>query len=229
LRLKAEMKLPGRAWLEFEVEPVASGSRIRQTAEFDPVGLFGVLYWYGIYPLHQLVFAGMLRRIAEAAMSGPRPLTPVVQVLALVGFLAVTFAAAAIGGAATSASVQDWFPGLAKPTWNPPSWLFGPVWGVLYTAMATAAWLVWRTRPTSEAPLLWYWGQLVLNALWSVAFFGMRSPALGVVVILLLLAAIELTRRRFSRVSKVAGILLLPYLAWVSFAAVLNIAIWSMN
>ncbi|MEZ5362215.1 MAG: DUF2867 domain-containing protein [Bryobacterales bacterium] len=72
LRLRAEMKVPGRAWLQFEVEPLPTGSRIRQTAEFDPRGLFGLLYWYGIYPLHTMVFAGMLREIAKAAVSEPR-------------------------------------------------------------------------------------------------------------------------------------------------------------
>lgn len=149
LRLFAEMKLPGRAWLEFEVEQTENGSRIRQTAVFDPIGLTGLAYWYAIYPLHEFVFGGMLHGIANAARTSGntgtawRP-TALRQVAWLIGFIAVCFAAAGLGAAVTSSSVGGWYQTLAKPGWNPPAWLFGPVWSALYLMMAVAAWLVWR-------------------------------------------------------------------------------------
>lgn len=149
LRLFAEMKLPGRAWLEFEVEQTENGSRIRQTAVFDPIGLTGQAYWYAIYPLHEFVFGGMLHGIANAARTSGntgtawRP-TALRQVAWLIGFIAVCFAAAGLGAAVTSSSVGGWYQTLAKPGWNPPAWLFGPVWSALYLMMAVAAWLVWR-------------------------------------------------------------------------------------
>lgn len=229
LRLRAEMKVPGRAWLEFEVTPVEGGSRIRQTAEFDPLGIWGLLYWYGIYPLHKLIFAGMLRMIAEEATGGRKRPTIARQVGALLGFLLGVFAAATIGGYATSGSVVNWYPALMKPSWNPPSWLFGPVWSALYTAMAIAAWLVWRERPESERPMILFWIQLALNAFWSVVFFGLRSPGQAILVILALFLAIAATRSAFAKISPAAGWLLVPYLVWVAFASCLNVAIWLLN
>lgn len=229
LRLRAEMKVPGRAWLEFEVTPQNGGSRIRQTAEFDPLGIWGLLYWYGIYPLHKLVFAGMLRGIAVEAAGGRTRPTPIVQAGALIGFLVAVFAAAGIGGYATATSVDSWYLSLAKPPWNPPSWLFGPVWTALYIGMAVAAWLVWRERPKSERPLIAFCIQLALNAAWSVVFFGLRSPGISLLVILALFWAILVTRSAFAKVSKAAGWLLVPYLIWVFYASTLNAAIWWLN
>ncbi|MCO5297093.1 MAG: DUF2867 domain-containing protein [Fimbriimonadaceae bacterium] len=229
LRLAAEMKLPGRAWLEFEVTPTERGSRIRQTAEFDPLGLSGLLYWYGIFPLHRLVFKGMLDGIGRAVRGAPRALPRGRQVAALIAFLVAAFAVAGLGGWATSSSVGTWFATLAKPSWNPPSWVFGPVWSVLYAAMAVAAWLVWRTRPRTDAPLVAYWVQLALNLGWSWLFFGLRAPGWALVEIVLLLGSIAVTRSLFARVSRVAGWLFVPYLGWVAFATALNAAIWWLN
>ncbi len=229
LRLRAEMKVPGRAWLEFEVTEINGGSRIRQTAEFDPLGVWGLIYWYGIYPLHRIVFSGMIRAIAVEATGGKRPPSAAAQAVALIGFFVGTFCAAAIGGLATAASVTSWYADLAKPAWTPPSWVFGPVWGVLYSLMAVAAWLVWRLRPTSERPMIAFWTQLVLNVLWSVCFFGLRSPGLGLIAIGALLVAIIVTRNAFASVSRLAGWLLVPYLLWVAYAATLNAGIWWQN
>ncbi len=148
LRLLAEMRLPGRAWLEFEVEPSTSGSQVRQTAIFDPVGLTGLAYWYLVYPLHQIVFAGMLHGIVnagrESATAKPWRPSRARQAMWLVVLVAICFAAAGVGGALTSVSVGDWYQRLAKPDWTPPNWLFGPVWTALYLLMALSAWLVWR-------------------------------------------------------------------------------------
>jgi len=135
----------------------------------------------------------------------------------------------AFGSAVTAASVAEWYPTLAKPWFTPPGWIFGPVWTALYVMMGVAVFLVWR-RGEGRAPALWAFAvQLALNALWSPAFFGMRSVAAGMIVIALLLPAIAVTTVLFFRRSKAAGVLMLPYLTWTSFATVLNAALLSMN
>ncbi len=150
---------------------------------------------------------------------------------ALVVFLVVTFAAAAIGSAATFANVKTWYPLLVKPAWTPPSWLFAPVWSALYVAMAVAAWRVWRRQTGAAATgvLRLYGAQLALNALWSVLFFGMKRPDLALVDIAGLWLLLVLALVRFARVDCVAGWLWAPYVAWVSFASALNAAIWWLN
>ena len=122
----------------------------------------------------------------------------------------------------------EWYASLRKPSWNPPSWLFGPVWTLLYVMMATAAWLVWR-RGDSQRALTFYVVQLALNAAWTPIFFGLKMPALAFAEILILLAAIVLTAREFSRNSTVAALLLTPYIAWVAFASFLNFTLWRLN
>jgi len=156
--------------------------------------------------------------------------------LALGGFLAASFSAAAFGSYFTSESVETWYPTLEKPSWRPPNAAFGPVWTVLYTLMAVSAWLVWKREtpaeatPTQRRSALAAWGvQLVLNAAWSAAFFGARSPGAGLAVISLLVPSIAAAAALAGRVSKPAGLLLLPYLAWTSFAAALNTRIWQLN
>lgn len=246
LRLSAEMKLPGRAWLEFEVEPTPTGSRIRQTAEFDPVGLTGLAYWYSIYMLHEFVFRGMLAGIAKSADSayrarlsahqGPKihphgGLSAIQQGAGLLVSIIVCFGAAALGAAATSSSVSGWYQTIAKPSWNPPDWIFGPVWSALYLTMAVAAWLVWRRGGWTQArpAMMWFGVQLALNALWSVLFFGMQRPgwAFGEIVVLWL--SIVATVFAFHRHTRAAAILMLPYLVWSTFAAVLNFSLWRLN
>lgn len=150
------------------------------------------------------------------------------RILALVGFLLASFAVAALGSATTVNSVREWYPTIAKPEWTPPSWLFGPVWTVLYVMMSVAAWLVWR-RVGWGGALVWFAVQLALNATWSPVFFGMHKIGLALVNIVLLWLAIVGTTVAFWRVSPVAGWLFVPYLAWVSFAAALNFALWRMN
>jgi tryptophan-rich sensory protein len=124
--------------------------------------------------------------------------------------------------------VRDWYPTIAKPAWTPPSWLFGPVWTILYAMMGVAAWLVWRRVGWSGA-LVWFAIQLALNATWSPVFFGLHRLGLALVNIGLLWLAILGTTIAFWRVAPVAGGLFVPYLAWVSFATALNFAIWQLN
>jgi benzodiazapine receptor len=149
-------------------------------------------------------------------------------VLALLGFLLVTFAVAGISGVATSHAIRDWYPTIAKPAWNPPGWMFGPVWTVLYAMMAVAACLVWRQAGWGGALML-FGVQLAFNAAWSPLFFGLHRIDLALMDIVLLWGAIVATTVAFWKVTPVAGWLFVPYLAWVSFATVLNFAIWRLN
>lgn len=143
----------------------------------------------------------------------------------------ICFIVAGLGGAVTSSSVGEWYQSLRKPANTPPDWVFGPVWSVLYLLMAISAWLVWRQGGWSKSPgaLGLFALQLVLNFLWSAIFFGLRSPGAAVAEIVVLWLAILATAIAFWRRSKIAGGLLLPYLAWTSFAAWLNFAIWRLN
>lgn len=146
-------------------------------------------------------------------------------------FIAICFLAAAIGSWFTAASVKPWYPTLMKPAGTPPAWVFGPVWSTLYVLMATAAWLVWRQRPTANvtAALALFFVQLALNATWSFLFFGLRRPDLALLDILVLLAAIVTTMASFAQFSRMAFWLMTPYVAWVSYATFLNFGIWRLN
>lgn len=157
--------------------------------------------------------------------------SPARQAAWLLGLVAISFAAAAAGAAVTSSSVGDWYQTLAKPNWTPPDWLFGPVWSVLFFLMALSAWLVWRRGGwrASPASLALFGLQLLLNVGWSAIFFGLRSPGLAFGEIVILLVAIAATAVAFWGRSTIAALLLMPYLAWTTFAALLNFAIWRMN
>jgi tryptophan-rich sensory protein len=153
------------------------------------------------------------------------------SLIGLVVCLVICFAAAGIGRAVTTPKIGTWYATLAKPSWNPPNWVFGPVWSALYFCMAVAAWLVWWQGGFSEAtlPLTLFGVQLVLNVLWSCIFFGLEMPGFAFAEVLLLWAAIAATMVTFWPRSMIAGLLFVPYLAWVSFASVLNYAIWRLN
>lgn len=152
------------------------------------------------------------------------------RTLGLAGWLAVAFAAAAVGGLG-SASAGSFYTELARPTWAPPGWLFGPAWTLLYALMGVAAWLVWMRDgfARNRTALTLFLAQLVANALWSWVFFAWRQGALAFVEILLLWALIAATIIAFRRTSGPAAALMLPYLAWVSYASALNFAIWRLN
>lgn len=150
---------------------------------------------------------------------------------ALLAFVALCLAVGWIGGQVTAPAILDWYPTLAKPGWTPPNAAFPIVWTLLYVVMAIAAWLVWRQPgETPRRPaLIAFFVQLALNFLWSMLFFGLRNPLLGLIDIILLLAAIIATILLFRRVSGPAALLLLPYLAWVGYATALNLAIVRLN
>ncbi|MBD3297844.1 MAG: tryptophan-rich sensory protein [candidate division Zixibacteria bacterium] len=150
----------------------------------------------------------------------------------LVGFLALTIAVEIVAGLATSSSVRTWYPTLEKAPWNPPGWVFGPVWTVLYVMMAVAAWRVWRYRKGDERvrqALGIFYLQLTLNFLWSILFFGLQLPLAGLIDIVLLLTAIILTTIVFRRIDRWAAWLMIPYALWVAYATTLNAAIWWLN
>jgi translocator protein len=151
------------------------------------------------------------------------------EALALVGWLAAATLTAMVGGAAGTGGA--WYDALEKPAFNPPGFVFGPVWTVLYAMMAIAAWLVWRERgaPRRSAALALFTVYLALNAAWSWLFFGFERPDWAFGEIVLLWSAIAALVLLFWRIRPLAGALLLPYLAWVSFAAFLNYTLWRMN
>ncbi len=147
--------------------------------------------------------------------------------LILLGFIAAAFLAAAPAGLWPPA---EWYLSIVKPSWNPPAWVFGPVWSTLYVLMGVAAWRVWReTQARRGTALSLWWTQLALNALWSPLFFGMKRLDLALLEILVLLVAIVATARAFWRIDRTAGVLLVPYIAWVAFAAFLNFTLWQLN
>jgi len=148
--------------------------------------------------------------------------------LALGGWLALCFSAAAFGGLF---GPGEWYAQLWKPSWNPPNRIFGPVWTTLYIMMAVAAWRVWRLDNDGRRrkALVLFLVQLCLNAAWTPLFFGLKHPALAFGDIVLLWLALGATTAAFFKMDRVAGWLMVPYLAWVSFAAVLNAALWRMN
>lgn len=179
----------------------------------------------------------------DAATSLVRPgRDRLVSVLVLAAFLAISFAVAAVGSIATAGNVSGWYAEATKASWNPPNWLFGPAWTLLYTLMSVAAWLVWRAGrrgtadPTAVRRALgWYVAQLVLNAVWTPVFFGLY-PTLGppalwiaIVIIVALDLAVLFTMLAFWRVSRAASWLLVPYWAWVLFATTLNWALAALN
>jgi tryptophan-rich sensory protein len=151
--------------------------------------------------------------------------------MALVAFIALCLAVAAVGGAVTATSVGTWYAGLAKPSFNPPDWLFGPVWTALYLMMAVAAWRVWRARGLADArAALGLWAlQLALNLVWSFVFFGARMIGAALAEIVVLLLAILATLALFWRIDRAAGWLMVPYAAWVGFATLLTAALWRLN
>jgi translocator protein len=150
---------------------------------------------------------------------------------ALALFLALCFAIAGLGGWATSLSVDGWYTTLDKPSFNPPNWIFGPVWTTLYAMIGVAGWLVWRKAGWRVLFLKpgYYGLQLVLNFGWSATFFGAEAIGPALVIINLLLVMIALTAFQFLEIDKRAGFLFMPYLAWVTFATILNVQIWKLN
>ncbi len=155
----------------------------------------------------------------------------IVDILRLIASILVCQFAGFIGSIFTTPAIPTWYESLRKPFFNPPNWIFGPVWVTLYLLMGISLFLVWRRREDSlqTKGFILFFIQLILNAFWSVAFFGFKSPFLGLVIIVFLWVAILFTIQHFYKISKPAAILLYPYMVWVSFAMVLNFSLWILN
>jgi benzodiazapine receptor len=153
------------------------------------------------------------------------------ELIGLIVFLLGCFCVAGLGSLATRPEIPTWYQAIRKPAWTPPNWLFGPVWAALYAAQAVAAWMVWKRAgwAGSEGALWLFVSQLALNLTWSFIFFKFHSPQWAFVEIVALWAAIAATLIKFAGVSQVSAMLLVPYLVWVTYAAALNFAIWTMN
>ncbi|MDP2704899.1 MAG: TspO/MBR family protein [Patescibacteria group bacterium] len=154
------------------------------------------------------------------------------KVISLIVFILIAYAAGALGAQPVAESIDTWYAELVKPAWNPPSFVFGPVWFVLYTLMGIAVWRVWNRRysnPLSENAFIFYAMQLTLNAAWSPLFFGLHSPFLAFLDISVLAFLVATTTAIFWRIDKTAGKLLVPYFCWTVFALVLNLSIWQLN
>ena len=146
--------------------------------------------------------------------------------------VAVCLAAGGASGLVTTNAINTWYVTLNKPSFNPPNWLFAPVWTALYTMMGVAAALIWHEgweKPAVKNALLFFGIQLVLNVAWTLVFFGAKLPNWAFLIIILLWIMILLCILKFLKIKKVAGYLLIPYLLWVTFASVLNGAIWQLN
>jgi tryptophan-rich sensory protein len=150
-----------------------------------------------------------------------------VRILSLLIFIAITFLVSLFGALFPPG---DWYVELIKPAFNPPAWLFGPVWAVLYLMIAVSGWLVWRSDVAARKPAMIAWSvQLVLNAAWSWLFFGLHRPGWAFAEISLLIVCVCITIWLFRQVNRLAAALLLPYLAWLIFACLLNYSLWTLN
>lgn len=153
------------------------------------------------------------------------------KLIKLFSSIAVSLAAGGIGSLATIPNIPSWYAALDKPWFNPPNWIFGPVWTTLYILMGVSLYLVWVTpsKRRKQAAYILFGAQLFLNTLWSIVFFGLHAPFVAIGIILMLLISLIVTMRLFWDLSKLAALLLVPYVAWVSFASCLNIAIAVLN
>lgn len=159
------------------------------------------------------------------------PRNRLVDLIALAFFVALCLGIGALGAAVVATSVDTWYAELAKPSFTPPDSVFGPIWTVLYVLMAIAAWRVWRAadRDTRRGPLTLFALQLALTLGWTVVFFGLEKIGAALATIVVLDVGVVVTTLAFRPIDRWAGLLMLPYLVWVAFATVLNIAIWRLN
>jgi translocator protein len=153
------------------------------------------------------------------------------EILKLVASIILCQLAGFLGSLFTTPAIPTWYTTLKKPFFTPPNWIFSPVWMSLFILMGISLFFIWR-RPDHQKfkiAFIFFFVQLILNILWSAAFFGLRAPLLGLMDIILLWIAILLTIQNFLKISKFAGVLLIPYLLWVSFATLLNFSLWILN
>lgn len=153
---------------------------------------------------------------------------PISPVLALVGFIGLCLLVGLVGGSVTVPALRGWYQSLHAPPGTPPNWVFAPVWSTLYVMIGVAGWLAWKRTGAARPLRLWGW-QLAANAIWCPVFFGLHSPALGIVVMAALLVMLALTVRAFAGVHRVAALLMVPYAAWCLYATYLNMGFLLLN
>lgn len=156
----------------------------------------------------------------------PKVRKPAVLIL----FIAICLGAGGLGSVFTASAIPAWYVNLVKPSFSPPNWIFAPVWTTLYIMMGVSAYMIWKSKSKSKSfALSLFWIHLAVNVVWSYLFFGLRNPFYGLVWIVLLWVLIAAVIYKFSKIEKVSARLLYPYLAWVSFATILNYNIWLLN
>jgi translocator protein len=156
----------------------------------------------------------------------------IMNIIKLIASIFICLLAGIIGSVFTYSAIPTWYATLTKPSFNPPNWIFGPVWTFLYITMGIAAFLIWQkglNQKSAKIAISVFIVQLILNSIWSIAFFGFKSPFAGLVIIILLWITIIVTIIAFSKISTLATVLLIPYILWVSFAGVLNYSIYRLN
>ena len=152
------------------------------------------------------------------------------KIIKLILSILIPFVASAIGSIFTANSISTWYINLIKPSFNPPNWVFGPVWTLLYLLMGISLYFVWVNKSKQKKiALIWFSAQLILNTLWSILFFGLKNPLAAFIEIIILWFTILMTIIYFYRIDKKSAYLLIPYILWVSFAAILNCFIWILN
>ena len=154
------------------------------------------------------------------------------KILKIIISIIICQLAGVIGAFFTTPNIDTWYASLIKPSFNPPSWIFGPVWTLLFLLMGIAFYLIWQKvdkNKLAKFAMIFFVVHLAFNTLWSILFFGLQNPGLAFIEIIILLAMIILLIEKFSKISKQAAWLLVPYLLWVSFASILNYTIWQLN
>lgn len=153
------------------------------------------------------------------------------KAIPIIAGMVICLAVGGLSGIATVDAIPNWYATLNKPSFNPPNWIFGPVWTTLYAMMGIALGLIYNatTAQSKSKAYAYFFTQLLLNGIWSILFFAMEDPPLAMLDIIILLAFIALTIKAFAPVSRAAALLLVPYLLWVTFASVLNASIWYLN
>ncbi len=158
------------------------------------------------------------------------------KVLKLIFSISICLAAGLIGSFFTADAISNWYATVNKPDFNPPNWIFGPVWTTLYILMGISLYRIWvsvplkkHISPNKKKAIVVFGIQLILNTIWSIIFFGLENPGIALLEIYILLAAIVYTKYLFCKIDKLAGYLLIPYIAWVTFASILNFFIWQLN
>ncbi len=153
------------------------------------------------------------------------------SIIILILFILICQSVGIIGATFTMSSLDNWYRTIQKPSWNPPDWIFGPVWTTLYAIMGFSMWTIWKNRATQKISwcIIIFIIQLLLNGIWTPLFFGLKNPALALIDIMFLFSAIIATIIIFYKVNRLASLILIPYLLWVGFATILNYHLWKLN